>query len=355
VVYIFNPTEYGTYTFDLCESTYDTKIWVWNPLLELMGCNDDFCEDSQGHPYLSYLEITDLPAGVYYIIIDGYGGEEGDYRLIVGGGGSFDYSSCQPPSEPCDSWTAGTSHNNFDDADHYRAERFGEAGQIYGFQFWGLSLYYDNGWDHCAVFPMDFEIAFYEEEGLGVPGELVYSEETSLTGVSTGVEYAGYLLYEFHFDLDSPVNLVDGWLGIQSYGAAPACWFLWLSSNEGDEHSYYEQAGEPVYFDYDLSYCLNLIESVAETGLPNTYSLSQNYPNPFNPTTTIEFTLPRPERVTLAVYNLLGERVEELVDEVRAAGCYAVQFDATGLVSGLYFYRMRAGEFVETRKMMLVR
>ncbi len=89
--------------------------------------------------------------------------------------------------------------------------------------------------------------------------------------------------------------------------------------------------------------------------LPREFSLSQNYPNPFNPTTTIRFALPRPERVTLAVYNLLGQRVEVLVDEMRQAGWYSVQFDATRHASGLYFYRMSAGDFVETRKMMIVK
>lgn len=99
-----------------------------------------------------------------------------------------------------------------------------------------------------------------------------------------------------------------------------------------------------------------ILTSVVERpGMPTTFELSQNYPNPFNPTTVIEFALPRESHVSLAVYNLLGERVAQLVDERRSAGYYAERFNAEHLASGLYFYKIQAGDFVQTRKLMLVR
>jgi len=108
------------------------------------------------------------------------------------------------------------------------------------------------------------------------------------------------------------------------------------------------------------------ISSVGElqhtSTIPEVYSLSQNYPNPFNPTTTIQFALPKSADVTLEVFNLIGQRVERLVSGFKEAGTYTLQFDASHLPSGVYFYRMSAvpadGQgkpFVQTRKMLLLR
>ncbi len=84
-------------------------------------------------------------------------------------------------------------------------------------------------------------------------------------------------------------------------------------------------------------------------------TLAQNYPNPFNPSTVIEFTLGKDSYVKLDVHNVLGELVQTLLDDTRPAGSYAARFNAAGLVSGLYFYRLQAGEFVKTLKLLLLR
>jgi hypothetical protein len=94
-------------------------------------------------------------------------------------------------------------------------------------------------------------------------------------------------------------------------------------------------------------------EKIIET--PTTFSLAQNFPNPFNPTTTIQFSLPQAGDVSLKIYNLLGEEVKTLVKEYRQAGKHSVQFNANNLASGIYFYRIQAGSFVETKKMILLR
>jgi len=88
---------------------------------------------------------------------------------------------------------------------------------------------------------------------------------------------------------------------------------------------------------------------------PLEFALNQNYPNPFNPSTTITFLIPRSGEVSLRIFNLLGEEVTTLVTGIREAGTHTVQWDATGQPSGVYFYRLRAGEFVETRKLVLLR
>jgi hypothetical protein len=89
--------------------------------------------------------------------------------------------------------------------------------------------------------------------------------------------------------------------------------------------------------------------------IPDAYSLSQNYPNPFNPTTTIQYALPSRSYVTLTVFNTLGQIVRALVNGEMEAGYHVVQFDASGLSSGVYFYRMRVGDFLETKRLLLLR
>ena len=89
--------------------------------------------------------------------------------------------------------------------------------------------------------------------------------------------------------------------------------------------------------------------------LSQDYKLIQNYPNPFNPTTTIEYHLPRAGQVLLTVYNLRGEEVERLVERYMSAGLHTAFWDASNLPSGIYFYRFKAGTFVQTRKMVLLK
>ncbi len=95
--------------------------------------------------------------------------------------------------------------------------------------------------------------------------------------------------------------------------------------------------------------------NAVETGVPGVFSLEQNYPNPFNPSTTIKYQVPMNGLVSLKVYNLIGQEVATLVNEVQNASAYEASFDATTLSSGIYFYTLRAGNFVETKKMMLLK
>ena len=97
------------------------------------------------------------------------------------------------------------------------------------------------------------------------------------------------------------------------------------------------------------------IKAYDNTYFPEEYSLSQNYPNPFNPTTTIEFELLKSRKVTLKIYNILGEEVETLLSTSLLSGSYKYEWDAAGLASGIYLYRLQAGNHVETRKMVLMK
>ncbi|WP_456425766.1 right-handed parallel beta-helix repeat-containing protein [Rhodocaloribacter sp.] len=108
----------------------------------------------------------------------------------------------------------------------------------------------------------------------------------------------------------------------------------------------------------EFSVCFEVVSGVAsEAGeeIPETYALFANYPNPFNPVTTIRYAVPKPGRVRLAVYDVLGREVALLVDAVKAPGTYDVVFDARGLPSGAYLYRMRGEGFVATRSLTVLK
>jgi flagellar hook assembly protein FlgD len=85
------------------------------------------------------------------------------------------------------------------------------------------------------------------------------------------------------------------------------------------------------------------------------FSLGQNYPNPFNPTTTIRFSLPEPTQLKINIYNILGEQVKTIAEGIYETGYYKVTFDATSLPSGTYIYRLESNEFVDTKKMILIK
>jgi hypothetical protein len=97
------------------------------------------------------------------------------------------------------------------------------------------------------------------------------------------------------------------------------------------------------------------VEIDRTTTLPTTFYLAQNFPNPYNPTTTIRFAIPSAGKVKLTVYNVRGELVRTLVDGEVSAGYHEVTFDASKLASGVYFYRLEAGSYVATQKMILAK
>jgi hypothetical protein len=103
------------------------------------------------------------------------------------------------------------------------------------------------------------------------------------------------------------------------------------------------------------TYCDVSLDVDDENQLPQNYSLSNNYPNPFNPSTKIEFRISDPGIVTLKIYDLLGREVTTLISEEKPAGSYEITFDASSLSSGVYYYRLTSGTFIETKKMILIK
>ena len=113
---------------------------------------------------------------------------------------------------------------------------------------------------------------------------------------------------------------------------------------------------ESVFWDEGAVTEVNIVVGVdEEKSIPAQFELAQNYPNPFNPVTTIKYGLPVNSYVELRIYNLLGEEIVRMVQDTKSAGFHEFSWDASGFASGIYFYRLQAGDFVQTRKMMLLK
>ncbi len=104
-----------------------------------------------------------------------------------------------------------------------------------------------------------------------------------------------------------------------------------------------------------FSSTLTSINETSSGQVLNSYSLLQNYPNPFNPSTKIEFSLPAKQAVSLKIFNLLGQEIATLVNREMNEGNYNINFDASGLSSGIYLYQLKAGNYVQTKKMTLLK
>lgn len=153
----------------------------------------------------------------------------------------------------------------------------------------------------------------------------------------------------------APNTGIYSWL-VNSNSASENC----LIQIETLNHSFYDNSDS--IFTIDI---LPAIEDDISEGQPADFYLSQNYPNPFNPSTIIKYQIPEAIFVSLTVYNILGNEIEVLVYEDKTSGTYEVEFsakggsifagDATDFPNGVYFYRLKAGNFVETKKMLFLK
>ena len=179
-----------------------------------------------------------------------------------------------------------------------------------------------------------------------------YSNFNDLTAIHAPNGLMGTLYFTIranaspgNFKIDSVYNIIDYGVGVGV-----------------DEQLIYmaDSSGENTYYpDFDPGSVLVLvptgIEDEQNNNLPAEFNLAQNYPNPFNPTTSIEFSLPASSSVRLEVFNVLGQKVDELANGRFSAGSHVVEFDASDHSSGVFFYRLTYDEGIQTKKMLLVK
>lgn len=232
----------------------------------------------------------------------------------------------------------------------------------------------------------------------GIVGEISFANlrgpEVRDTRLGTNANISGTVTAEGFTGLDEESEFLQAWIGVYHENIAPELWpeSAWMEATfrQSDEDSdiyeieYGENLTEGTYFaasrfrlvGQNLHYggfsedgggfwhaqnrpvgriTFREMAIAASQDVPTEFILQQNFPNPFNPSTQIRYGLPEAADVRLSVYNMLGQEINALVSQYQNSGWYTVTFDATGMTSGTYIYRLRAGDYVKTMKMLYVR
>ncbi|MCC6395451.1 MAG: M6 family metalloprotease domain-containing protein [Bacteroidetes bacterium] len=230
----------------------------------------------------------------------------------------------------------------------------------------GDSYYSSNGTSYSSMSTSDLAVRVVFRSNSALPVELVsFSASTKGPGVVVSWQTASEVNnYGFEVEKDTaraqPVFTTIPGSFVPGHGTSVASHvytFVDSSATQGRWAYRLKQIdldgtvhlSEPVLVD------LATTDAGDDPALPTTYTLQQNYPNPFNPNTIITYALPASAYVQLCVLDVLGREVSRLVDGTRTAGTYRVDYDAAGLSSGVYFYRLSTSEFTQTRRMLLVK
>jgi ligand-binding sensor domain-containing protein len=261
----------------------------------------------------------------------------------------------------------------------------GASGNIYGLTPMGLMVSGDSGntwhgWDFTKIGltfdPNDARIvySFLELNGnllVGSSAGVVRSTDHGVSWAFTNNGLPAGLKYSYYYGYPTIKAITSNSHGDMFVGSAAG---VWCSTNNGDTWFSYNEGlppSMPVYSlaidSSDFLYAGTTDGTVYKTSqitvdvktapklLPGKYSLEQNYPNPFNPSTQINYELSKLSKVSLKVYDLLGREVANLVNEQQSAGPHTVTWEASPLATGVYFYRLEAGSFVQTKKMLLMK
>ncbi|MBU0507314.1 T9SS type A sorting domain-containing protein [bacterium] len=272
VVYSYAPTAEQWVTFNLCNSYYDTKLYIYQDVCQSppIACNDDACSDPQGNPYRSRLECVHLlPGHTYYIVVDGYDGDCGEYVLDVTDCGPPAPMVCsansifsQPPVPPDD--PAATAYVSDFQYSYRVYDNFREVTTpICDLHWWGLTaIWQTNHWAICNnEDPMTFAIDFWATNSSGLPGALVCSDTVRLNRQPTGLTYgaANFPLWYWSTTLDPCCTLNAGWISIQGVSTTtPNCAFMWARSLVGNDTSYIQHPTGAMQLleGVDFAFCL---------------------------------------------------------------------------------------------------
>ncbi|MBD3233426.1 MAG: T9SS type A sorting domain-containing protein [candidate division Zixibacteria bacterium] len=310
VVYYYEPAESLNLSIHLCAgSDYDTKLYVYENEYILVECNDDVCI-SPNYPwdYVSSIESVIMqPGNIYYVVVDGYGQSQGNYTIDIAEFGSL---CCVVDMWPDD-----------DPVIVNPGERFGLTGYI------GNS-----------------------------------TSDLIVTDAWGGVIYNGNYFQQFAYN---DISLDDGealtahtwqnvpmWAPQGTYGYIAYCGDQPDTKCDSAMFSFTVTGARLADGATEWSFDGNFL---GEELIPTKFAMDNAYPNPFNATTTISYQLPVASSVNLDIYNVLGQRVTTLVNGNVEAGYHSVSWDASNYSSGVYFYKLKIGDKVITKRMTLLK
>lgn len=191
-----------------------------------------------------------------------------------------------------------------------------------------------------AVSPGGFDIAYYSDSnGASISSDKIIYTSSTITTPTTFFTPA--IISQTYYPQSSPNNYKPQ--VIEFYNPTGEMGIVWVGVDGASRKVYWNRLGQTTNVN-------NLSNEVADA-----YELFQNYPNPFNPVTNIKFSIVESGLVSLKVYDVLGKEVAVLLNENKQAGVYEFQFDASKLSSGVYFYTLQSGDFIQTKRMTLVK
>jgi hypothetical protein len=371
------------YTISLCtDGNYDTGLEIYNftcpdePVYpnDFIRGNEDFCLALAKLRSIHFAQGQAILIVVDGFYISGYQYPSGEFTLEITMGGEE-----EPPEPECPTngtiygqpascafdynplfWTSdknvGTGIIIYDDLPDIPLP------SIWGVNFWGFDGYFSGNLIYeCTENPSEFEVKFYEDNGSGYPGNAIWSD-TIIPDITCLTDWYWSTLNHYHAQFHHSFQGFASWISIQgiSYGGDPQdCAFIWLDSQDGNRWSWQYADGQWYGLSSSLSLCL--LDSTAtpiyenSPNLPAELSVSQNYPNPFNAQTTIHYTLPTASDVSIDIFEITGRRVEALVSGHQDAGEHEAIWNAGNQASGVYFYRLKAGEYSKSEKCILLK
>ena len=280
---------------------------------------------------------------IYVLLTNDITGSNPNLRLMrislgnLGSGGSWTQNNVASTSDPEDLGEIAVARNDEEMAIVYTREVSG-TDKIY-YDFWNGGGYWNND---AVVFNQP--------------------DEQTIAALDCNIgQWAWRMCFQVNAGTDTIVYMSttspsSGFVGRQVVSNNPPTGTVapdvagFINPNSGGV-AYVQFGGTPIWYDNS-----NIVTNITgSTDIPETYELSQNYPNPFNPSTTIKYNIPKAGDVKLVVFDALGREVVQLVNGTINAGSHSIDFNASGLSSGIYFYRLTSGDFTDIKKMMIVK
>ena len=167
---------------------------------------------------------------------------------------------------------------------------------------------------------------------------------------SSEINNAGFELERAAADMNSPVYIKVGF--INGHGTTSTGYIYTFEDKKLNSGKYNYRLKQ---IDYNGNYEYHNLTNTVEVGLPAKFELSQNYPNPFNPVTKIDYTLPFDGFATIIIFDITGREIKTIVNEIKQAGYYTIEFNTNGIASGTYFYSLKAKDFYQVKKMVVLK